>query len=169
MNEVETPRTGVVQVKLTSGEIALVDAADAERVLTRRWCPRRFGDRCYAVNRSNGKTIRLHRFILGLSQPEPYIDHINGNGLDNRRANLRFATNSQNHQNARKQRRPTTSQFKGVTRFRKKWQAQIQRAGVNHYLGVFPSELDAARAYDAAAIKHFGAFARPNFPPRVQP
>jgi hypothetical protein len=93
-------------------------------------------------------------------------DHINGDGLDNRRQNLRSCTHAQNFWNAQKQRQTCTSPYKGVTRRRNArlapWQAAIRIDGKSHYLGSFPSEWEAAMAYNQAATEYFGAFARLN-------
>jgi hypothetical protein len=105
----------------------------------------------------------LHRVILGVLQGAT-VDHINGNGLDNRRINLRTCTTAENAHNQVPQ-VGGTSAFKGVcwNRAVRKWQAQIKHGGRKKYLGVFASEQDAAKAYDVAANKYFGAFARINF------
>jgi hypothetical protein len=89
------------------------------------------------------------------------VDHINHNGLDNRRSNLRFATDSTNQQNARKSITKTTSRFKGVDFVKPtgKWRARISVAGKRLFLGSFTDELDAALAYDNAARKYFGEYA----------
>lgn len=94
------------------------------------------------------------------------VDHINGNGLDNRRENLRIATMSSNQWNQRKQRRCTKSKFKGVGLDDRtnKWSADIRAYKQRFYLGSFVLEEDAAMAYDAAARKLHGEFARLNFP-----
>ena len=92
------------------------------------------------------------------------IDHINGDGLDNRLVNLRPVTSHQNHANRHKI--WGVSRYKGVNRSASKrnpWRAEIQVKGRSIYLGVFPSQEAAARAYDAAAREHFGEFARTNF------
>ncbi len=111
------------------------------------------------------RTIRLHRLIAG-APPEVHVDHANGDILDNRRSNLRFCTRSQNSANAGKSGVARSSQYKGVCYVKRsgKWQAHIKVLGIRHFLGTFRSEVDAARAYDRAAVQHFGEFARPNFP-----
>ena len=88
----------------------------------------------------------------------------NGNSLDNRRCNLRLCTNSQNQQNQTPQ--GGSSEFKGVywRKRDKKWCAGIGHNGKQYYLGLFANEIDAARAYDAAARERFGDFSRANFP-----
>lgn len=108
--------------------------------------------------------VGMHRVITS-APPGMEVDHINGNGLDNRRGNLRVCTKSGNQRNQRVQSRAKTSVFKGVSRWKKnnRWAAFIKLGGRPTYLGSFKSEVDAALAYDAAARKHFGAFARTNF------
>jgi len=97
------------------------------------------------------------------------IDHINGNGLDDRRANMRTCTNQQNMRNLRK-RRSGSSIYKGVyyDKRRRTWYARICHNGKNIHLGTFATEIEAARAYDRAARRLFGEFARLNFPDEVE-
>jgi hypothetical protein len=102
----------------------------------------------------------MHRLFAGA--PGMDVDHINGNGLDNRRCNLRPATRSQNNMNRAKRR--GVSKFKGVSPKRGKWRAYLKTGKKQHNLGVFESEYDAARAYDVKAKEMFGEFARVNFP-----
>lgn len=109
--------------------------------------------------------IHMHRLILGLDSRDTRLcDHKNGNGLDNRRANLRIATTSQNLANRGKTRR-NTSGYKGVMWFKRKrkWYARIRVSGKSVHLGYFDDPIDAAKAYDDAALKHFGEFAKTNF------
>jgi hypothetical protein len=108
----------------------------------------------------------MHRTILGAPQGH-MVDHINRDGLDNRRINLRAATRAQNACNAIKRHSiRSTSQFKGVhwDKARSRWAAQIKKLGKVTNIGRFISEEDAARAYDTAAKKVYGEFARLNFP-----
>jgi hypothetical protein len=108
----------------------------------------------------------MHRCIIKVP-PGMVIDHINHNGLDNRKANLRIATHAQNSRNTKKQRPKTASQYKGVpwNSTLKKWRAQITLNGKRISLGCFEDEIQAAKAYDNAARKYHGAFAALNFPP----
>lgn len=121
------------------------------------------------------KGVRMHRFLL--SAPiGVLVDHRNGESLDNRRSNLRLVTNAQNCQNRRHRASSIKrlSKFKGVTRKHgservKVWQARIYAENVMHHLGFFASEEEAARAYDAAAVRLHGEFACLNFDRSVPP
>lgn len=108
----------------------------------------------------NGKrTVRyLHQLILPNVK---FVDHINRNSLDNRRENLREVTSTQNYQNAKKRSKKSTSKFKGVYwhKIVKKWYAHITINYNQKHLGIFNLELDAAKAYNKAAIEYFGEFA----------
>lgn len=111
-------------------------------------------------------TKKLHREILGVTNPRQRIDHINGNTFDNRRENLRLCTGQENTRNQAIQNNPEkTSKFKGVYREkrRKHWVAQIHFDKKKKlYLGSFMSQDLAAEAYNIAAVKYFGEFARLN-------
>ncbi len=151
------------EIALNKGFIALIDDQDLSVVAGYKWYVREEPRNSYAwrhVVLPNGKlSVRLmHNILTGWS----YVDHINGNGLDNRRCNLRQATNSLNQANKMKVR--GTSQFKGVHGRMGKWTAQIKVQGRRRHLGSFGDEVDAAKAYDAAARESFGAFAALNFP-----
>jgi len=107
----------------------------------------------------------MHREVIDI--PEHMLcDHINGNGLDNRAANLRPATVSQNLCNRRKTKANTRSKYKGLEwdKTQRKWKARIQHNGRKIYLGSFSNEIDAAKAYDEKARKLFKEFACLNFP-----
>jgi hypothetical protein len=140
----------------------IVDPADYTWLSQYNWCLHSKG---YAVGYVDTQKVFMHRLIL--SPPaELQVDHINGNKLDNRRANLRITDSTGNNRNAGK-RRTGTSQYKGVRWHQgiNKWFAEIAVAkGNRKHLGCFSNELDAARAYDAAAREHHGEFARLNFP-----
>jgi hypothetical protein len=151
-------------VPLTQGYFALVDAADAERVSKCSWSVAAHGTNIYArrgyTEGGRNRSQFLHTFIMGHAS----ADHINGNGLDNRRSNLRPATRSQNMGNTRKTR--GSSRFKGVKwrADRGKWSAQIMVNRQAARLGTFTSEVEAALAYDKAARAGWGEFAALNFP-----
>lgn len=154
------------QIPLTQGLVAIVDEADAIAVLAYRWHAYRDGRTFYAkreIRRQDGSrtTLRLHNFLTGWSM----TDHRNGDGLDNRRSNLRQATTAQNNANLRRGVR-NTSGFKGVNWSKKSsvWRAEIRANGQSRFLGHHSTPEEAARAYDAAARELHGEFACLNFP-----
>lgn len=155
-------------IALTRGAVAIVDDEDYQRLAQYSWSALRNG---YAKGwvRINGtkRLIYMHRFILGIENEPRSIDtdHANGDRLDNRKANLRACTRSQNCGNARGN-QEGTSRFKGVsfeTRT-KRWKAATKANGQYRFLGRFTREEDAAKAYDRVALQEYGKFARLNFP-----
>lgn len=151
-------------IPLTKGAEAIVDACDLELLMRFSW---QLNDMGYAVcnagvGRQHVTIERMHRIIM--QAPDGVeVDHINGNTLDNRRENLRLATHQQNSWNQKK-RTGSRSAFKGVCWHgqNSKWRARIKVSGKEIALGCYASEVEAAKAYNAAAIKHFGEFARLN-------
>lgn len=156
------------KLSLTQNRFALVDDQDYDWLMQWKWhALRQRTGNWYAV-RSEGKwpnrtLVYMHDAIM--APPKGFrVDHRKGDGLDNRREMLRVCTNYQNNQNARK-RKDNSSGYKGVTwnKVRRKYQARIQ---VNHKsmsLGYYDDPANAANAYDVAARKHFGDYARTNF------
>lgn len=106
------------------------------------------------------KTVYMHREIMGTPKGMD-TDHIDRNGLDNRKCNLRICTRSQNNHN-RQPRTDCDSRYKGVAKQRKRWMAHIQYNGRSIFLGEYDTEIEAAKAYDKKAKEFFGEFARPN-------
>jgi len=158
----------VKEIELSQGMVALVNDADYAELAQHRWCANRIGGNFYAVRngpRTDGHRARiyLHRIILG-APPDMGVDHINGDGLDNRRNNLRLATKSQNGANRTHKQRGTTSRFLGVRWHKRsgKWHAEIQVNGKQKTLACFDSEIDAALAYNEAALELHGEFASIN-------
>jgi hypothetical protein len=159
------------RIDISDGYTVLIDSEDAELVTGFDWRPLRLDNGLVYAHAWRGHLhVYMHRLILG-PRDDQLVDHANGNGLDNRKDNLRAATHSQNHANTGKmtpRRRATyTSQYKGVfwDAARNKWQAQIAapEGGRRRSLGRFATDLEAARAYDAAALAQWGEFARLNF------
>mgnify|MGYP001616685408 CR=1 FL=1 len=155
-------------IPLTQGKFAIVDDEDFEYLNQHKWHACKRPTTWYAIrniHKPDGKQtmIRMHREIL---KPPSGLetDHKDGNGLNNRRYNLRVATCSQNQQNRRKI-RGRTSRFKGVylRRYNAKWGVAITVKRKTLHLGTFVSETQAAQAYDQAARTHFGEFAHVNF------
>jgi hypothetical protein len=167
------------EVQLTRGYVALVDDEEYRAVSMHSWhvkvYVRKDGSKLvYAetsvkVGFKKWTTKRMHRMVLNAA-PETIIDHIDGEGLNNQKSNLRFATQFENTRNARAKtsilRMAVTSNFKGVhydvERFA--WVSRIRLRGRSKFLGRFATEVEAAQAYDSAAKEIFGEFARPNFP-----
>ena len=150
-----------------SGLFALIDEEDFDLVSSLGpWFASPSTWTIYARNDRLKGQQRMHRVILpGHTQ----IDHANLNGLDNRRCNLRPATTSQNATNRGAQ-RGSASRYKGVSRARpgsSRWVAVINKDRTRYYLGTFSSEVEAARAYDGAALELHGEFAFQNFPERA--
>lgn len=154
------------RIELTNGQVALVDDGDFDLVSGYRWHASKCRRVSYAqasARRGDKTQIQMHRLILGVADGIA-VDHVDSDGLNNQRANLRVATLQQNGMNARKRLAATTSKFKGVRWHKQhlKWQAYITNGGKQTHLGLFESERSAAFAYNREAIKRFGSFARIN-------
>lgn len=157
-------------VELTRGKTAIIDAEDGHLVANRLWRATLNDGIWYARSGRQGE-ILMHRIILGEVEDGLVVDHIDGDGLNNRRSNLRTCKSRDNIRNSKKRTvsgANPRSRFKGVTRIagRDGWRAQIMRDGIKINLGHYPTPELAARAYDMAAREYFGEFARPNFPAR---
>lgn len=152
--------------KTTDGKTFQFSRCDAKLVRSHRWhADKRRNGLTYVVTYVDGRKCYLHRLILCLSGlPALVCDHRNGDGLDNRRSNVRAVLQRTNLLNRRRSpTRKLSSQFRGVTRVASGWQANITVWGVGHFLGIFEREEDAARAYDRAATERVGRDARLNF------
>lgn len=154
----------MTKVPLSQGKVAIIDDEDAFRILVHKWYAHIDTNGClYAVRtikRDGRNTMqRMHRVIAN-APPGALVDHINGDGLDNRRSNLRVCSTSQNGHNRPKTSRNSTG-YKGVSwhkRYRK-FAANICHERKQYSLGRFDSKEDAARAYDEAARILHGEFA----------
>jgi hypothetical protein len=164
----------VKTISLTSGQVAIVDDEDFEWLNKFNWHVEKHKNSEYAARFDTARYVEtgknrkryMHRDILGLTNSKIKSDHRNGNGLDNRRNNLRAATNAQNGWSFQTKKKSATSRFRGISWVPKwgKWQAMICVNRNQIFLGYFKCETEAAKAYDEAAIKYFGEFAAPNFP-----
>src|SRR3972149_1771950 len=132
------------EITLTRGYVALVDDDDFSSLSTFKWFAKQNRDLAvYAARSVGSRTIWMHRIIMD-APTGILVDHINGNGLDNRRSNLRLATHRENCQN-RRQRRDSASRFKGVTFQNGHWRMSIKVDG-KYTFREFLTESEAARA-----------------------
>jgi hypothetical protein len=155
---------GAKLIPLTRGKFAIVDAEDFESLNRYKWHAQTGGRTFYAATRHEGKTFSMHRLITNAPKGL-VVDHINHNGMDNRKHNLRICTHAENCRNRRFSRRGS-SKYKGVSKEKKRklFLACIRCKGKYYYLGRFKSEIVAAKAYDKKAKELFGEFAYLNFP-----
>lgn len=152
-------------MQLTQGFWAVLDAEDAYLVCGRDWHARKCSGPVYAVANGhpdeNGKRgqIQMHRLIMGAPKGI-LVDHRDGNGLNNRRSNLRLATKAENARN-KPAHRNNRSGLKGVhwSQVNRRWIALITHDGQKHHLGTFGTKEEASAAYEAAAIRLHGEFA----------
>lgn len=149
-------------IQLTQGKQTKVDNDDFDELNRLKWT----FSKGYAAKKLPGnKNLFLHSLITRCP-PNKKVDHINGNGLDNRRSNLRICTQQQNTFN-QKLSKSNKSGYKGVCYFPygkriKKWVAKININGKQKHLGYFATKIEGAREYNKAAIKYFGVYANLN-------
>jgi len=157
------------QIPITGGAVVLCDDEDYAKLIRFRWRRTYFKNKhtqyAMAYVRNEGKysgCVYMHRLLTDAGKGQQ-VDHIDGNGLNNQKANLRLCSQSQNNVNGRK-RAGSSSQHKGVT-WRKdtgKWQAQAWANGKRYSLGCYQSEERAALAYNRFMVDQFGEFVRQN-------
>lgn len=152
------------KIKLTQGKWAIVDDDDYVALMKNKWHASRFGGLCIYAQRMSicgavRSPVRMHRQIMG-AKAGTIVDHINHNGLDNRKENLRFCTPSQNMANRRGLQINSHSGTRGVTWFpvSRKWRARIGFMGRSVHLGLYANKKDAIKAYAEANKKYFGEF-----------
>ena len=155
---------GVYAVPLSKGKVSLISAADVQVVRKFNWSAQKIGKYFYACACVNGRNIHMHRFLLNPSKNER-VDHRNGDTLNNCRNNLRICTASENSGNM-KAHADSSSKYKGVTYNKRQnsWMAQLTVNRKRVHCSYHKDPIDAAEAYDRVALKHFGEFARINFP-----
>jgi len=154
------------EIQLTQGKTAVIDDEDFQLISKWKWrvVKKKSDQTCYAMRRTkeNGKhiAVTMHRAIMNPPKGAP-IDHIDGDGLNNRRSNLRVCTHAQNCWN-RKHNSNAKNRFKGVYKKGTRWESFITTNRQKVYLGSFETDLEAALAYNIAATKYFGDFAKLN-------
>lgn len=152
---------------LTQNQLCEVDEPDLKLLGKYRWYADKGHNTYYAktnIKQEDGKRKRLKMHQLLMRTPKGmHTDHINHDGLDNRRENLRVCTASQNQMNSRL-RKGSTSKYKGVhwNKSKKRWCVRIKLNGKRKHLGYFTTEQEAALAYNKAAKEHFGKYANLN-------
>ena len=149
-----------MELILSKGFVAIVDDDDSREPWKYKWTADVRKNTVYAYRLFYGKKRYLHNFLLNTKTK---VDHEDRDGLNNRRKNLRKATSNQNVANARLC-SVSTSGYKGVSwnKHAQKWTAQLHIDNGKKHLGVFDNKEDAARAYDTAAVEHFGPYALTN-------
>ena len=153
------------QIPLSQGKFALVDDEDYERVNQYKWCINSNGYAVTSYRDSNGKrkAMKMHRFILNLNKGDSLVDHRDTIRINNQKYNLRVASFVENLRN-QKINKNNKSGFKGV-RLHKPSSLYIAQIGINgkqKHIGYFKCSVEAAKAYNEAAIKYFGEFAQLN-------
>lgn len=156
------------EIKLPKDKIALIDDEDFEYLSQFKWYAHAHRRTFYAranvcISKGKRKSIKMHRIVMGLSDPRIKLDHVDHNGLNNQKCNLRTCTTQENSMN-KLSALDSSSIYKGVTwhKFQKKWSARITKDGKCEHLGYFQDEADAAAAYNSRAVALFGEFVNLN-------
>lgn len=142
---------------------AIIDIEDIDKVKNIKWHRSDLQRNTYYCTSNNRDYRRLHRLILGITDPNIFIDHINHNGLDNRKENLRICTNQENIQNCLTPKN-NKSGCKGVywSKDRNKWTVQVSINHKTKYIGRYDSYEEAVKARKEAALEYYGQFANEN-------
>ena len=158
----------MTKIELTQGKFAFVDLEDIERVNKYKWFALKSGKLWYAIRQFKDETgrnrmQRLHRFIMN-AEVGIIVDHIDGDGLNCCKENLRFATHAQNRSNHASLNLNNVSGYCGVSwkKDKNKWHAYLTKKGVKKFLGYFSTKEEAAKAYNEAALQEFGKYAKLN-------
>ena len=157
----EPQKNLVREIKLTQNKIALVDSVNYAHIISYgSWVAKRGRSNWYAIHQAGRIQVFMHHLVL--TKPfDKLIDHIDGNGLNNLLSNLRLVTNQENIHN-QKVSKVNSSGYKGVIALDTRWLARITVNMQRIRLGIFSSREEAALAYNDAAIKYFGKFAKLN-------
>lgn len=153
------------KIPLTQGKFALIDNEDFEKINQFKWTANKqvsgqyVAVRRFSINKK-ATYVRMHNFITGA----PFVDHADGDSLNNTRKNLRPCTPAQNNWNRSNNKKPNSSKYKGVSfdKKSKKFAASIHLNNKKIHLGFFKNEADAALAYNSEALKLFGKFSKLN-------
>lgn len=150
------------EIKMSKGKVMLIDDSDYGLMSRFAWSWFKSRNTYYASTDIGGRCrILAHRLILGAKQGQ-LTDHIDGDGLNNQRSNIRLCSRSQNCQHT-KIRMDNRTGYRGVHKLAKGFVAKIRSNGERHYLGYFPTAIEAAQVYDIAARKYHGDYASLNF------
>ena len=148
------------EIQLTQGKVTKVSDEDYDDLMKYKWQYDLLsnGKDGYARRwNPDGSNIRMHRHILGLTDPSIYVDHIDRDKLNNQRENLRIATFAQNSQNVPKSKENPSSKYKGVTKRINRWIARCGNGeGGYIYIGTFATEQEAAEAYNKKVLEVYG-------------
>ncbi|WP_407430580.1 AP2/ERF family transcription factor [Arcticibacter sp.] len=164
------------EITLTQGKVAIVDDSDYEYLSKYKWYTKNNNGFFYAVRTDRSvkprRTIFMHRLVMNEWNSKTFIDHKDHDTLNNQKANLRACCHAENMRNGTKTSKLKTSVFKGVSKRVQRrngkviytaWLAQVGFEGKRIQVGLFQDEVEAAKAYDKAALKYFGQYANLNF------
>lgn len=157
----------VTKIPLTPDGFVVIDTEDLSKVENHLWVKRIMPNgKCYANFSSNGKRGAVHRLVMGVTDPKIEVDHIDNDGLNCRKSNLRLCTHLQNHLNKGK-RKDSKQKYKCIEYRYGKYRPYININGKRTVLGLFDSPEEAAKIYDKKAVEIHGEFANTNFPKQI--